>query len=76
MKFKKNYHICHDLRDFHNRNLHDLDWPLKYAEGKCKYANRKPIHDFLYDGDYDIFLICHRLRYIHDQNVHDLDLEL
>ena len=41
---------------------------------KCKYANRKPIYDFLYDGKDIICPIWHYLRYIQSRNEHGIDL--
>ena len=48
--------------------------PPERAKIKCKYANRKPIRDFLYTGNGNIYPICHYLRYIRNENMHDFDL--
>ena len=41
---------------------------------KCTYDTRKPRHDFLYDGNSNIWHICHNLQDIHNQNCKNLTL--
>ena len=50
-------------------------WPLEWAKVKCKNANRKSTHDFLYDCNSNIGNINHHLRDVRNKNVHDLDLD-
>ena len=44
-------------------------WPLECAKVKFKYANRKPIFDFIVDID------SYQFRDIHSPNVGDFDLD-
>ena len=43
---------------------------------KCKYYNRKPMQDFIFDGISDASPLCYSLRDIWSRNMHDLDLNL
>ena len=54
----------------------DWHWPLQRSKIKYKYANRKPIQYFLFDGISNVFPICYRLRDIHSWNLHDLEFDL
>ena len=49
----------------------DLDLTLDWAKIKYKYANRKLMRDFLYDGNSNVSIICHHLRDVCNQNMHD-----
>ena len=51
-------------------------WPLELVKFKCKYANRKPRHDLLSDGNGNFYSICHHYQDIHSWNLHDPDLDL
>ena len=50
-----------------------LLWSLEWAKVKCKYDNRKHMHDFLYDGNGAICHIC-CMNEIIAINMRDLDL--
>ena len=41
---------------------------LEGAKVKCKYANRKPICDFVFDDNSNVDLICQFFKDIHDVN--------
>ena len=66
-------------------------WPLDWANIKCKYTNWKPICDFQFIGNFNVFSISHCLRDNHewifqcsskifhlenDKNIDNLDVKL
>ena len=61
--------------NFCNRIANDFELsPLEWAMVKCKYANQKPISDFLFDGNWSIYTIWYHLQDIWSQNMHDLGM--
>ena len=56
----------------------DMIMTLTYGIGlvRCKYINRKPIHDILFDGNCNDFHIGRHFQAIFCQNVHDFDYDL
>ena len=53
-----------------------LTLTLRLVKVRCNYANRKPIHDLLFDGDGNFLPTCHHFQDIYCRNVHELDLDL
>ena len=51
-----------------------LTLTFEWDSAKCFYANRKPIHDLLIDGNSNVYTIRHPFQDIHNRNLHDLDL--
>ena len=43
--------IYPDLRDIQIAMCMTVTRPFEWAPVKCRYANQKPIHDFLYDDN-------------------------
>ena len=60
--------IINGIFAIRKRIVLDRDVTFRMSQCKCKYANHKPIHDFLYDGNSNIFPIFHHLQDIHHQN--------
>ena len=46
------------------------------ATVRCKYGNRKPLHDFLFVANSNVCPFCYRLLDINSRNVHDFDPDL
>ena len=53
-----------------------LTLTLKYTKVNRKSVDRKPVNDFVTDGDSNLFNIFHHLQDIHYRYMHDLDLDL
>ena len=57
---------------FCNRITNDLVLPpTEWTNVKCKYANRQPITDFLFDGNCNVCPLCYRSQDIVSSNMHD-----
>ena len=51
-----------------------MTWAFHLCNVQMFYPTRKPVADFLFDGDCNDCRICHRLRDIYNPNRLDLDL--
>ena len=48
--------------------------PLEWVKVKCKYANRKHIHNLLFCNS-NFYPVCRHFHEIDRRNMHDLDLD-
>ena len=68
--------IAHHISDICNSKC-ARPWhcPLEWTNFKCKYANRKPRNDFIYDGDNNVCYIFHHLHIANQIKCKKFDLE-
>ena len=65
-----------EAKMFGDTPLQRPSWPFEKAKVKSNYANRKPICNFMFDGNSNAYPTCHNFRDIRSRNVHDLDVDL